>query len=41
MEISDETRLSLKSMLLDKLGGNNLPDPKQFDGHVSQWAELP
>ena len=40
MEISDETRLSLKSMLLDKLGGNNLPDPKQFDGHVSQWAEL-
>jgi len=40
MEISDETRLSLKSMLLDKLGGNNLPDAKQFDGHVSQWAEL-
>ena len=40
MEISDETRLSLKSMLLDKLGGNNLPDPKQFDGHVSRWAEL-
>jgi len=40
MEISDETRLSLKSMLLDKLGGNNLPDAKQFDEHVSQWAEL-
>jgi len=40
MEISDETRLSLNSMLLDKLGGNNLPDSKQFDGHVSQWAEL-
>ena len=40
MEISDETRLSLKSMLLDKLGVNNLPDAKQFDGHVSQWAEL-
>jgi len=40
MEISDETRLSLKSMLLDKLGGNNLPDSKQFDVHVSQWAEL-
>jgi len=31
MEISDETRLSLKSMLLDKLGSNNLPDSKQFD----------
>ena len=40
MEISDETRLSLKSMLLDKLGSNNLPDSKQFDVHVSQWAEL-
>jgi len=40
MEISDETKLSLKSVLLDKLGGNNLPDAKQFDGHVSQWAEL-
>ena len=40
LEISDETKLSLKSMLLDKLGGSNLPDTEQFNAHVSQWAEL-
>ncbi|MCS5530923.1 MAG: ribonuclease H-like domain-containing protein, partial [Candidatus Nitrosopelagicus sp.] len=36
----DETKLSLKSMLLDKQSDTNLPDPKQFDEHVSQWANL-
>jgi DNA polymerase I len=40
LEISDETKLSLKSMLLDKQSNTNLPDPKQFDEHVSQWANL-
>ena len=40
LEISDETKLSLKSMLLDKLGDSNLPDTEQFNAHVSQWAEL-
>jgi len=40
LEISDETKLSLKSMLLDKQSDTNLPDPKQFDKHVSQWANL-
>jgi len=40
LEISDETKLSLKSMLLDKQSDTNLPDPKQFDEHVSQWANL-
>jgi len=40
MEISDETKLSLKTMLLDKLGHTNLPDTEQFNAHVSQWAEL-
>jgi len=27
-------------MLLDKQSDTNLPDPKQFDEHVSQWANL-
>ena len=40
LEISDETKLSLKSMLLDKQSDTNLPDPKQFDEHVSQWTNL-
>ena len=40
LEISDETRLSLKNMLLDKQSDTNLPDTKQFDEHVSQWANL-
>lgn len=40
LEISDETKLSLKSMLLDKHSDTNLPDTKQFDEHVSQWANL-
>jgi len=40
MEISGETKLSLKSMLLDKLGDTNLPNTEQFNAHVSQWAEL-
>ena len=40
VEISDETKLSLKTMLLDKQSDTNLPDTKQFDEHVSQWANL-
>ena len=40
LEISDETQLSLKNMLLDKQSDTNLPDPKQFDEHVAQWANL-
>jgi len=40
LEISDETKLSLKNMLLDKQSDTNLPDPKQFDEHVSRWANL-
>jgi len=39
-EISDETKLSLKNMLLDKQSDTNLPDTKQFDEHVSKWANL-
>ena len=40
VEISDETRLSLKDMLWDKLGDISLPDKKQFEENVSQWANL-
>ena len=40
LEISDETKLSLNNMLLDKQSDTNLPDTKQFDEHVSQWANL-
>ena len=40
VEISDETRLSLNDMLLDKLGDVSLPDKKQFEENVSQWANL-
>ena len=40
VEISDETRLSLNDMLWDKLGGVSLPDKKQFEENVSQWANL-
>ena len=40
LEISDETKLSLKTMLFDKQSDTNLPDTKQFDEHVSQWANL-
>ena len=40
LEISDETKLSLKKMLLDKQSDTNLPDTKEFDKHVSQWANL-
>jgi len=40
LEISDETKLSLKDMLLDKQSDTNLPDTKQYDEHVSRWANL-
>ena len=39
-KISDETRLSLKSMLWDKLGDLNIPDHEQFIRNVSDWADL-
>ena len=40
LEISDETKLSLKNMLLDKQSDTNLPDTKEFDDNVSRWANL-
>jgi DNA polymerase I len=39
-KISDETKLSLKSMLWDKLGELNIPDHEEFMKNVSDWADL-
>jgi len=40
VEISDETRLSLKDLLWGKHDDVSLPDKKQFEENVSQWANL-
>jgi len=40
LEISDQVKLALKSMLWDKLTTENLVDPKEFQKYTSQWADL-
>ena len=40
MEISDEVKLALKSLLWDKISNDNLVDSKQFQEYISDWAEL-
>ena len=40
LKISDETKLSLKSMLWDKLDNSNLPNASEFEDHIAQWADL-
>ena len=39
-EMSDETRLAMKSLLWDKLANTGMTDTKQFQEEVSNWAEL-
>jgi len=39
-EISDEVKLSLKSLLWDKISSENLVDEKQFKEFISEWADL-
>ena len=39
-EISDEVKLSLKSLLWDKVSSENLVDEKQFKEFISEWADL-
>lgn len=39
-EISDEVKLSLKSLLWDKMSSENLVDEKQFKEFISEWADL-
>ena len=40
MEISDEVRLALKTLLWDKLSDEEVVDKKQFEEFISQWAQL-
>ena len=40
LKISDETKLSLKNMLWDKLDNSNLPNASEFEDHIAQWADL-
>jgi len=40
LEISDEVRLALKSLLWDKISNDSMVDSKQFQKQISEWAEL-
>ena len=40
LEISDEVRLALKSLLWDKISNENVIDSKQFQEYISEWANL-
>ncbi len=40
LEISDEIRLSLKSLLWDKVSNEDMVDSKQFQKYLSEWADL-
>ena len=39
-EISDDTKLELKSLLWDKLSNSGMTDTKEFQDAISDWAEL-
>ena len=39
-DISDETKLALKTLLWDKLSNSGMADTTQFQDAVSDWAEL-
>jgi len=40
LEISDEVRLALKSLLWDKISNEKMVDSKQFQEYVTEWANL-
>jgi len=40
LEISDEVRLALKSLLWDKISKEKMVDSKQFRDYISEWADL-
>ena len=40
MEISDEVKLALKSLLWDKLSDEDVVNKKQFEEFISEWADL-
>jgi DNA polymerase I len=39
-EISDDTKLELKSLLWDRLSNSGITDTKEFQDAISDWAEL-
>jgi len=39
-EISDDTKLELKSLLWDRLSNSGMTDTKEFQDAISDWAEL-
>ena len=40
LEISDQVKLALKSLLWDKATNDGMVDSKQFQEYVSEWADL-
>ena len=40
LEISDEVRIALKSLLWDKVSKKAMVDSKQFEEYISEWANL-
>ncbi len=40
LEISDEVKIALKSLLWDKVDSKNMVDPEQFKKFISEWADL-
>jgi len=40
LEISDEVKLALKSLLWDKLSSENIVNAKEFQQFISDWADL-
>ena len=40
LEISDEVKIALKSLLWDKVDSESMVDSKQFKEFISEWAEL-
>ena len=39
-EITEDVRMALKSLLWDKITGNEVVNPAQFQGFISEWANL-
>jgi DNA polymerase I len=40
LEISDEVKIALKSLLWDKVDSESMVDPKEFKECITDWAEL-
>ena len=40
LEISDEVKIALKSLLWDKVDSQSMVDPKEFKDCITDWAEL-